>query len=129
MNNRKTSIEGENLAVQVLEGEGYKILERNFRTRAGEIDIVAKDGRIYVFVEVRARANADFGHPGETVTPAKMYKLAGAAKQWLAAHGISNKPCRFDVVTVLNGRAQLIKGAFDMGDAAKGAYAVHRRRG
>ena len=67
--------------------------------------------------------------PGEMVTPAKMYKLAGAAKQWLAENGVRNKPCRFDVVIVLGEEIEHIEGAFDMDDAARGAYSVFKHRG
>ena len=129
MNNRRSAIEGESGAAKLLEDKGFKVIERNYRTRAGEIDIIAKDGNTYVFVEVKARASAEFGAPGEMVTPAKMYKLAGAAKQWLAENGVRNKPCRFDVVTVLGEEIEHIEGAFDMDDAARGAYAVRKHRG
>ena len=54
---------------------------------------------------------------------------AGAAKQWLAENGVRNKPCRFDVVTVLGEEIEHIEGAFDMDDAARGAYAVRKQRG
>lgn len=120
-NNRKGAAEGENAACELLERSGYRILERNFSTRRGEIDIIAKDGGVYVFVEVKSRSGTAFGYPEEAVTPAKQYRIAGAAASWLAARGVKNKPCRFDVVTVLDGRAELIKGAFDLTDAAKGA--------
>ncbi len=129
MNNRKGAIEGENIACELLASRGFKILERNFRTRAGEIDIVARDGRTYVFVEVKRREDDAFGHPAEFVNASKMYKLAGAAQSWLTAHGVKGKPCRFDVVTILGDEAELIEGAFDLQDAARGAYPVRNRRG
>lgn len=129
MNNRRSAIDGESGAVKLLEDKGLKIIERNYRTRAGEIDIVAKDGDTYVFVEVKARAGAEFGHPGEAVTPSKMYKIAGAAKQWLAEHGVRSRPCRFDVVTVLGEKIGHIENAFDANDAARGAYSVFKHRG
>lgn len=128
MNNRKSATEGENRACEVLKRAGYNVIERNFRTRAGEIDIVAKDGDTYVFVEVKARSDASFGHPAEAVTPAKMYKLANAARQWLTQNGVKNKPCRFDVVALLGDDAEIVKNAFDVMDAARGAYSVRASR-
>jgi putative endonuclease len=91
---------GEDLAVDVLTARGYAILERRYRTRHGEIDIVAEDAGTIVFVEVRARATAEFGRAAETVTDAKKRKVTAMAVEYLARHRIANRPCRFDVVAI-----------------------------
>src|SRR5690349_239990 len=91
---------GEDLAVRELTARGYAILARRYRTRHGEIDIVAEDGGAIVFVEVRARATAEFGRAAETVTDAKKRKVTAMAVEYLARHRITNRPCRFDVVAI-----------------------------
>ena len=91
---------GENLAVRELTARGYAILERRYRTRHGEIDIIAEHDGTLVFVEVRARTTAEFGRAAETVTDAKKRKVAAMAVDYLARHQIANRPCRFDVVAI-----------------------------
>jgi len=91
---------GENLAVRELTARGYAILERRYRTRHGEIDIIAEHRGTLVFVEVRARATAEFGRAAETVTDAKKRKVTAMAVDYLARHQIANRPCRFDVVAI-----------------------------
>jgi putative endonuclease len=91
---------GEELAARELVSRGYAILERRYRTRCGEIDIIAEDGGALVFVEVRARAGAEFGSAAESVTDAKKRKVAAMAVEYLARNHVVNRPCRFDVVAV-----------------------------
>jgi putative endonuclease len=91
---------GENLAAAALSARGYAILERRYRTRHGEIDIIAEHEGTLVFVEVRARATAEFGRAAETVTDAKKRKVTAMAVDYLARHHITNRPCRFDVVAI-----------------------------
>jgi putative endonuclease len=91
---------GENLAAAALTARGYAILERRYRTRHGEIDIIAEHEGTLVFVEVRARATAEFGRAAETVTDAKKRKVTAMAVDYLARHRITNRPCRFDVVAI-----------------------------
>ena len=80
-------IEGEELAVRELKRNKYKIIERNFRTPAGEIDIVAKDGKCLVFVEVRTRGSIEFGLPQETILAGKKKRLLPAeARAELTSH-------------------------------------------
>lgn len=92
---------GESLACDYLKSKGYKILERNFRIRGGEIDIVAKDtnGDI-VFVEVKTRYSHEFGSPLESITPWKINFLIRAANFYLVKHNLIQKPFRLDAVTV-----------------------------
>ena len=107
---------GENAAVQALERDGYVILARGYRTRAGELDIVARDGSCLVFVEVKTRADLRCGHPAEAVTPRKQRKLAAMAQDYLARHDVREGTCRFDVVAVLLGdsgvQVEIIRDAF-----------------
>jgi putative endonuclease len=91
---------GEELAVEELERRGYAILARRYRTRCGEIDIVAEDNGTLVFVEVKARATSEFGTAAEAVTRQKQLKLVAMATDYLARARIADRPCRFDVVTI-----------------------------
>jgi putative endonuclease len=110
---------GEDLAVLSLEKNGYQIKERNFRVRAGEVDIVAVDDDVLVFVEVKARSGKGFGTPAEAVSLRKQQQIAKAALFYINKHDLHNVEARFDVVSVLiqkTGTAQieLIKNAFDL---------------
>jgi putative endonuclease len=91
---------GEEVAVLELERRGYEILARRYRTRHGEIDIVARDGAATVFVEVKVRATADFGTAAEAVTVWKQRRLGAMASDYLARNGGADGPCRFDVVAI-----------------------------
>jgi putative endonuclease len=91
---------GEDLAVEELERRGYAITARRYRTRHGEIDIIAHDGDAVVFVEVKARTTAEFGTAAEAVTRWKQRRLASMAVDYLARNQLSNVPCRFDVVAI-----------------------------
>ncbi len=91
---------GEDLACQELERRGYAILARRYRSRSGELDIVARDGRTLVFVEVKARHGSAFGGAAEAVTAWKRRRIAHLALEYLTRHRLSGCPCRFDVVSV-----------------------------
>jgi putative endonuclease len=91
---------GENLAVDYLEKKGYCILQRNYRFEHGEIDIVAEDGNVLVFVEVKARRSKAFGEPEDAVTPRKREKIRSTANGYLFEKNIDDKECRFDVVAI-----------------------------
>ena len=97
---------GENLAVRELTARGYAILARRYRTRHGEIDIVAQHGATLVFVEVRARTTGEFGRAAETVTAAKRRQVMAMASEYLARRRITNRPCRFDVVAIDGARGE-----------------------
>ena len=87
----------EALAAAYLVRQGLEIVARNFRTRAGEIDLVARDGRVLVFVEVRLRRSANFGGAVESITATKRARLVAAANAYLARLG-REPPCRFDAI-------------------------------
>jgi len=91
---------GEDLAVAALEGRGYAILARRYRTRHGEIDIVARQRETTVFVEVKARSSEEFGGGAAAVTGWKQRRLVAMATDYLARHRLLDRPCRFDVVAV-----------------------------
>ena len=111
---------GEDLACAELERLGYAILDRRYRTRFGEIDIVASIDGVTVFIEVKARAGEQFGGGAEAVTRLKQRRIAQMAVDYLARHRLHDRPCRFDVVVVeLAGgqpRVQVYAHAFDVAD-------------
>jgi putative endonuclease len=109
---------GEELAVRELAARGYAILARRYRTRHGEIDIVCEHASTIVFVEVRARASAEFGRAAESVTDRKKRKVTAMAVEYLTRHRIANRACRFDVVAIdgaLGARPEVVvyPNAFD----------------
>jgi len=91
---------GEDLASGELVRRGYAILERRYRTRHGEIDIIARSGPTLVFVEVKARAGDRYGGGGAAVTGGKQRRIVRMAEDFLARRRLYGQPCRFDVVTV-----------------------------
>jgi putative endonuclease len=110
---------GEDLACRELERRGYEILERRWRQRGGEIDIIARDGPTTVFVEVKARDGSEFGEGGEAVTARKQRRIAQLALLYLARHRLVDTPCRFDVVSIGLDRVppivDVFQNAFDAG--------------
>jgi len=105
------------LAAEALQARGLKIVERNFRCRAGEIDLVALDGRTVVFVEVRSRRGAIAGTPLESVDGRKQARVTRIARHYLAARGHRECDVRFDVVGIrFDAEPPLVEyvpGAFD----------------
>lgn len=91
---------GEDIAVRHLERLGYIILQRNYRCRQGEVDIIARDRDRLAFVEVRARRGTAFGTPKESVTARKQARLATVARRYLQEHGCSDMDWGIDVVAV-----------------------------
>jgi putative endonuclease len=94
-------ISGEKLACETLSRQGYAILATRYRTRVGEIDIVARDGETLVFVEVKTRTSENFGIPAEAVTWRKQRRIVTMARWYLTETRLHGCLCRFDVVTVL----------------------------
>ncbi len=94
--------EGEERGVRYLKALGYKILSRNFRTRFGEIDIIAKDRDIIVFVEVKTRSDNSFGLPHESVTPWKLGHLIKSSQYFCLVNKCENSPQRIDVLSLDN---------------------------
>lgn len=98
--NKVTGNRGEDLAAEYLLKKGYKIEERNFRTRFGEIDIVCWDGETLVFVEVKTKIGHDFGEPEEMVNKGKLAQVKRMGDVYLQDCGLE-VPCRIDVVAVV----------------------------
>ena len=90
----------ERLAEEFLKRTGYRILETNYRSKMGEIDIIAMEKRTIVFVEVKARNTRRFGSPKGAVTPAKQRKISMAALDYLKRSGQTGASARFDVVSI-----------------------------
>jgi len=103
---------GEERAATYLASRGLAILARNFRTRLGEIDLVARDGDVLVFVEVRLRSSGSFGGALESITPHKQRRIQAAANQFLQR--VRGSPrCRFDVVLIEGGEVRWLRAAFE----------------
>lgn len=100
---------GERLAGNYLESLGYEILERNWRCSIGEIDLIARDKSRYVFVEVKTRNGAGYGHPLEAITEVKLSRLRKLVGEWCRARQLSGIDVRIDAVSVLvdHGKVQL----------------------
>lgn len=92
---------GENVAAKYLRSQGYTIILRNFRCRLGEIDIIARDGKSIVFVEVKTRANDEMASLEDRVDEAKQKQLTSVAKFYLGRYGVPQPPARFDVVAIV----------------------------
>ncbi|MCP4631092.1 MAG: YraN family protein [bacterium] len=108
----------ENLAVWYLKKNGYKIIEQNYRNRIGEIDIIARDKKTIVFVEVKSRRSIRFGSPKQAVTPKKQRTISMVALYYLKDTKQSDAKARFDVVAITSNRdepcIEIVKNAFDL---------------
>ncbi len=117
---KKLGNRGEKIAAKVLRKQGYRIIEKNYHSRLGEIDIVAKEDESIVFVEVKTRCSTDFGLPEEALSYDKKRRLSKLALGYLAHRRIKDTNCRFDVVSILMDNKkvskvkhiELIKNAF-----------------
>ncbi|MGW0021257.1 YraN family protein [Rhodococcus sp. NPDC003382] len=99
--NQQLGARGEDLAAEFLESAGMVVLERNWRCRYGELDLIARDGAVLVFVEVKTRTGLGYGSPAEAVTPEKADRMRRLAGLWLAEQETRWRRIRVDVVTVL----------------------------
>jgi putative endonuclease len=108
-----SGVAAEGLALKFLEGRGLALVERNFRCRMGEIDLIMQDGEFLVFVEVRLRGNSAFVSAGESINHRKQARIVAAANHYLA--GKREVPCRFDCVLLDKlepGAIEWVKSAF-----------------
>ena len=113
----RLGVHGERIAAAYLVHAGLRVLDRNWRCREGELDLVAREGDALVFCEVKTRRGTGYGHPVDAVTPRKQARLRVLAQRWLAVHDEHASDLRFDVVGVLvrTGRPALVthlRGAF-----------------
>ena len=109
---------GESAAVRHLKKQGYKIIEQNYRTKAGEIDIIAREKKTLVFVEVKTRRSTAYGSPKWAVTPKKQKAISMAALYYLKMTDQTQADARFDVVSIIfqgeDTRIELVRNAFDL---------------
>jgi putative endonuclease len=101
---RRVGDQGEEAALRYMSRLGYQVVERNYRTRRGEIDLVLSRGSELVFVEVKLRSGTSFGHPLEALSERQKGRVRAAAEEWLAARDTAFDTVRFDVIGIL-GRA------------------------
>lgn len=106
--------EKEEIACKYLISKGYTILHRNFRSKFGEIDIVAKDKDTIVFVEVRSKASDRFGTPQESIRKKKVDRITKTAQFYISNFSLSEENFRFDVISILEDRLEHIQNAFCM---------------
>lgn len=109
---RQIGAAAESKAVDFLIDQGYRIVERNFRSNAGELDVVAYDGSVLCFIEVRSRASDCCGNAAVTVTPAKQGKVTRAAYSYLHIRRVQFGEARFDVVAMTGSEMALIRDAW-----------------
>ncbi len=109
---------GEEIAVKFLKDKGYKIIKTNYRTKLGQIDIIAKDKDAVCFVEVKTRTNLEKGLPQESITKGKQHQISKAALLYLKENNLMEAPARFDVVSVFSDgfedKIDLIQNAFEL---------------
>lgn len=108
---------GEEIAARFLQQQGYSIIEKNYRTKFGEIDIIGRDGETIVFIEVKLRSGKSFGVPLEAVDQRKRFQVGRVARYYLSQKRMDKVLCRFDTVSILllkrgNFQCDLIKDAF-----------------
>ena len=101
MNNVNFGRNGEKIAEKYLKKKGYKIIQNNFTTQIGEIDLIVKDNDVTVFVEVKTRADVRYGLPKEAVNYRKQKKYSQVGMQYIKANNLLNTKCRFDVIEIL----------------------------
>lgn len=103
MSNAKLELgrRGEDAAVDFLKRKGYKVLERNYRNKLGEIDVIAKDSNTLCFIEVKTRTNFKFGYPQEAITTFKQRKINRVALSYLKQYNLLNISARFDIISVV----------------------------
>lgn len=112
-NKRSIGKEYEQKAVAYLKLQGYRIIETNFQCRTGEIDIIAKQDRYLVFIEVKYRINSAKGMPHEAIDIRKIKKISKTAQYYMLINNIfMGTPCRFDALLILNQEITLIQDAF-----------------
>ena len=110
---RALGASGEQAVADWYRERGYELVVRNWRCREGELDLVVRRGRTFVFCEVKARTSTRFGAPVEAVTRAKQVRLRHLAARWLEDEApVRPREIRFDVASVLAGQIEVLEGAF-----------------
>jgi putative endonuclease len=109
---RALGAEGEAAVAAWYSDNGYEVVARNWRCRAGELDLIVRRGRTFVFCEVKTRSSDAFGAPVEAVTRQKQVRLRHLAARWLEEAPLHPIEIRFDVASVLAGEIEVLEGAF-----------------
>lgn len=109
---RALGASGEEAVAAWYVGQGYEVVERNWSCRAGELDLILRRGRTFVFCEVKTRSSDAFGAPVEAVTRDKQVRLRHLAARWLEDAPLRPTEIRFDVASVLAGQIEVLEGAF-----------------
>ena len=110
---RALGASGEQAATDWYVANGYEVVARNWRCRDGELDLIVRHGRAFVFCEVKSRTSVAFGAPVEAVTRAKQMRIRRLAARWLSDNaGVHATEIRFDVASVLGGQVEIVQGAF-----------------
>jgi putative endonuclease len=112
VSSRDEGLLGEEMAIKTLKSKGYRIVERNYRNKLGEIDVIAEEGGCLVFVEVKKRNNERFGEAICAVDERKKQHLVRAALFYMKTHDCFDRSVRFDVIGIDNERTKLVKNAF-----------------
>jgi putative endonuclease len=112
LRNRSRGQWGENLAARHYTRLGCRVLDRNWRSATGELDLIVLDGDLHVFCEVKTRASDLYGPAAAAVTVAKQRRIRQLGVEWLRAHDLGHVPVRFDVAAVTGNRVELITNAF-----------------
>ena len=109
---RALGASGEDAVASWYVEQGYEIVVRNWRCREGELDLIVRDGRAFVFCEVKTRTTDAFGAPVEAVNRAKQERLRRLAAKWLTEAPMHPREIRFDVASVMGGTVEVLEGAF-----------------
>lgn len=113
--NRKKGAKYEEMAAEYLEKQGFQMLQQNFNSRFGEIDLIAREGKYLVFIEVKYRATDSGGHPLEAVDRKKQRRIIKTAQFYCLRYGYGeNTPCRFDVVGIIGDEIIHVRNAFEL---------------
>lgn len=117
--NQQLGKRGEKLALQFIKKKGYTILAQNYRLRCGEIDIIAQEGEVLVFLEVKTRKSHNFGSPFAAITQKKQKQISKVALEYLQQNSLFDKEARFDVVAVTwhqkeSPEIELLQNAFEL---------------
>ncbi len=111
----RQGVHAECMAAEAMRIQGYQVLEQRFRYGRHDVDLVARRGRVIVFVEVKSRSGSAFGAPSEAVTARKQADLVKTASVWLSRHATAWDSIRFDVITVRDGHLEWLQDAFRPG--------------
>lgn len=115
--NKQTGLEYEKLAAKLLKKNGYKIIETNYLSRAGEIDIIASKKDYIIFVEVKYRKNEARGTAAEFVNKSKQNKIIKTAIEYIKKHNLTDKSFRFDVVAITGEETEIVENAYILEDS------------